>query len=160
MYTRIRVHTYVRSQFERDRGLNNKTRIYTGNDRWCREGRRPCGAHKASPRLIPLSCSSLFSSALHCRGIPAGRKREASTRDPVREAASSLLLSYPPAAPVPSLFCRHFVDPFARFVPGQACTWPCTTARSYHRLSVVPSPGVARRGGRCIAPRRPGVAAW
>jgi len=61
MYTRIRVYTCVRSQFERDRGLNNKTRIHTGNDRWCRGGRRPCGAHKASPRLILLSPAPLSS---------------------------------------------------------------------------------------------------
>lgn len=110
----------VRARSWAHRGLNNKMRIHTGNDRRRRgapRGRgRPCGAHKASPRLIPLSLILPVLHATPCRGIPAGRKREASTRDPVREAASSL----PPATPVPSSSCRHFVDPFARFVPGQA----------------------------------------
>lgn len=182
---RMRVRARARSRFESrpwaPRGLNNKTHthmyiLHTGNgDRRPVEGAplgekgdRPCGAHKASPRLMPPAPSrrrSLF------RGIPAGRKPGARPipRDPVQEKSSIspsrlfllflLLFLLPPFSRrrrpfplslrrhVPFSSRRHFVDSFARFArPDQA--------RLALAGRVPPSVRLSVPSARCIAPRR------
>jgi len=95
------MYTRSCSRFERDRGLNNKTRIHTGNDRRRRgapRGRgRPCGAHKASPRLISLSPSSCpFSSPCHAAAFPrAENARPVPGIQSERQHRPSLPLSLP-----------------------------------------------------------------
>lgn len=163
------VRTYVRSILLSVRarswahgGLNNKTRIHTratiGGRRGASRGRgRPCGAHKASPRLISLSSSHPARSPRHA--MPR-HSRGPKTRGQYQGSSprgSIVPPSLPPsrgALPRSLFILPSFRRPVRQVCarPGQARSWPCTTARSSVRP---PRPaGAARRGGRCIAPRQ------
>lgn len=114
--------------------------LHTRNgDRRGGGGGRPCGAHKASPRLIPPAspprCSAAFPRAENqARGQYRGIQSE--RRAASRPLVSSFSSFSPPSAPfsclrrpfplslrrhVPFSSRRHFVDSFARFArPDQA----------------------------------------
>lgn len=137
----------VRARSWAHRGLNNKTRIHTGNDRRRRGRGRPCGAHKASPRLIPLpppsSSSCPFSSPRRAAAFPrAENARPVPGIQSERQHRPSLPR---PPSPCPPSFPLHPAVISSTRSPGlcqaRRSLWPCTTARSSVR------PGALHHGG-------------
>jgi len=130
----------VRARPWAHRGLNNKTRMYTGNDRGERGGKRPRGAHKASPRTYPPP-----------RRRPTRRRRrraafpQAENARPIRGSSPGGGIALFPLPPSPACPPRRPVISSSRSpgLPGRGSAPSCTTVRS----SVRPL-------GRCIAPRR------
>lgn len=158
VHTRTYTCTYVRSILLSvrarpwaHRGLNNKTRIHTGNDRGEAprgRGEGPAEPIKQVPDLSPSIPPRRAPPPSHSAAFPrAENARETSTGDPVREAASPL-----PSPPFPSLHPAVISSTRSPGLPGRARSWSCTTARS---SSVRPL-----GDGRCIAPRHGVGAAW
>lgn len=143
----------VRARSWAHRGLNNKTRIHTGNDRRRRgapgageEG--PAEPIKQVPELyIPLSLilPVLHAMPRHSRGPKTrGQYQGSSPR------GSIVPPSLPPCREPRSLFILPSFRRLVRQVcarPGQARSWPCTTARSSVRPLARSAAGALHHGG-------------